>query len=158
MWESGSATCDRCGCEVSTGKRNDEPAEELRARLRGKRAKVRDGVLACANCGFGYKVRPEGEPDASENRGPGPSPVEVSAMSNIREIARQWAQIILPDPATVDPKQDAYKAAHAIEDAARKDATKRGAPTEPDGWYRDVGAWRTQLRIAIMKRIEASRG
>lgn len=79
-------------------------------------------------------------------------------MNHIREIARQWAQNILPDPSTVDPKQDAYKAARAIEDAARRDAAMRGAPTEPEGWGRDVGAWRTQLRIALTKRIEASRG
>jgi hypothetical protein len=79
-------------------------------------------------------------------------------MNNIHEIARQWAQNILPDPSTVDPRRDPYDAAHAIEDAARKDASKRGAPTEPEGWDRDVGSWRSQLRIALTKRIEASRG
>jgi hypothetical protein len=61
LWESGTATCNRCGCEVSSGKRNDEPAEELRARLGGKRARVKGGVLSCAGCGEEYPVRPEQE-------------------------------------------------------------------------------------------------
>lgn len=78
-------------------------------------------------------------------------------MSNVRDTARQWAQSILPDPSTVDPRRDPYEAAHAIEDAARLDAAKRGAPTDPEGWERDVGAWRSQLRIALTRRIEGSR-
>lgn len=64
VWENGSATCGRCGCEISSGKRNDEPAEELQARLKGKRAKVRAGVLTCAGCGAPYVIRPEDEPAA----------------------------------------------------------------------------------------------
>lgn len=63
LWESGGATCTSCGCEVGTGKRNDEPAAELKARLKGKRAKVRHGVLACAGCGKEYAVRQEPEPE-----------------------------------------------------------------------------------------------
>ena len=69
VWENGSATCTACGCEVSSGKRNDEPAEELRARLGGKRARVKGGVLPCAGCGEEYPIRAEEEPFAAD---PGP--------------------------------------------------------------------------------------
>ncbi len=61
LWEHGPATCERCGCEIDTGKRNDEPAEELRTRLKGKRSKVSSGVLSCAGCGKPHAVRPENE-------------------------------------------------------------------------------------------------
>ena len=61
VWESGQATCTACGCEVDRGKRNDEPAAELRARLKGKRSRVKDGVLPCAECGKEYPIRAEQE-------------------------------------------------------------------------------------------------
>lgn len=61
LWEHGPATCEGCGCEVDTGKRNDEPAEDLRARLKGKRSRVKDGVLPCAGCGKAHSVRSEEE-------------------------------------------------------------------------------------------------
>jgi hypothetical protein len=63
VWENGSATCDRCGCAVATGKRNDEPAADLKARLKGKRAKCIQGRVACAGCGHEYKAHPEEIPD-----------------------------------------------------------------------------------------------
>ncbi len=62
LWEHGPATCEGCGCEIDTGKRNDEPSAELAARLGGKRSRVTSGVLACAGCGKAYTVRREQEP------------------------------------------------------------------------------------------------
>lgn len=62
MWEHGPATCTACGCEITTGKRNDEPAAELKARLGGKRSRVKDGALECAGCGKAYAVCQEEEP------------------------------------------------------------------------------------------------
>jgi hypothetical protein len=56
VWEDLAASCESCGCEIHSGRRNAESNESLAARHGGKRARVIKGVMACVECGKEYRV------------------------------------------------------------------------------------------------------
>lgn len=56
VWEFLAASCESCGCEIHSGRRNAEPDNELKARHGGKRARVINGAMACVECGKEYRV------------------------------------------------------------------------------------------------------
>lgn len=56
VWEDLAASCEGCGCEIHSGRRNAESNEALKTRHGGKRARVVNGVMACVECGKEYRV------------------------------------------------------------------------------------------------------
>ena len=54
-------TCENCGAEIHSGRRNDESERDLKARLKGRRAAFHGSELSCANCGKLYDIFEDGK-------------------------------------------------------------------------------------------------